>query len=343
MWSDLLSIPKTPLFDRIYRRNYKEERRTRQKRSGIMIKNTLLIFLLVLGFSCGMSSEEEVEDAIFHARQLLTSGLCEEALEALSAIPYQPKNVDYLEATASAHACMGGYSTIEFFLTDLDKIGSTQTALLGSLATFSTSNMTTSASDAYISIKTAINTLIMGGGVSTSSYAKRSAALGSTANNNISVFALYMTLVELGKFLNYYGDANDTTGIKGGGPQSNECYMDYADATALVAIGLGTSGACNAGNEGHASLTGNRTRACEGIVLFNNLLDILANVSFSGSNSGDLGDLAGNISGACTAGPVFNAETCTTKTFANCVSDTTNIDAAQIERFYAIVFENMHL
>ena len=307
------------------------------------IRNLLLILFLVLGFSCGTTNQEDVEDAIFHARQLLTGGRCAEALEALAKVPYQPKNIDYLEAAASAHACIGGYNTVTFFLDDLDKLGTSQTAFLGSLATFSTSNMTTSASSAYLSIKTAINTLIMAGGISSSSYANRSGAIGASANNNISVFSLYMILVELGKFMNYYGNADDSTGIKGTGGQANECYMDYTDAQAIAAIGLGTSGSCNLPNEGHPDLTGDRTRACEGVVLFNNLIDIISNVIFSGTNSGSLGDLAAGISSVCAGGATFNREICDVKTFSECVSNTADIDSNQLERFYGIIFENMHL
>lgn len=307
------------------------------------LKNLLLIILLTLCFSCGTSDEEKVEDAIFHARQLLTGGRCAEALEILGTIPAQPRNVDYLKTSASAYACLGGYSTVEFFATDLSKIGATQTAFLGSLATFSTSDMTQDPSAAYLQLKTATSVLLLGGGITESSFNARSGVLGTVENNNLSVFAIYMIMVELGRFMNYYGNAVDSTGVKGGGAQANGCYMDYTDADAIAGIALDGTDSCDTTNEGHPTITGNRERACDGIVLFNNFIDIITNVTFSGSNVGSLGSLASSVTSACTAGAIFNAETCATKTFTGCVEDTTNIDAVQIERYYGIIFENMHL
>lgn len=309
--------------------------------------NLLILMFLFMGFSCGTTNQEEVEDAIFHARQLLTGGKCTEALEALAKIPYQPANVDFLEAMASGQACVGGYSTVTFFLEDLDQLATGQTTFLGSLTTFSTSNMTSSMDSSYNSIESAINTLIYGGGIADPDFGSRSAALTFNGNNNISVFALYMILVELGKFMNYYGDANDTTGVKSGGPQANECYLNYAnfgDGIINAALTGGSSGSCDAAAEGHGDLDvpANRGKACDGIVLFNNFLDIIGNVSFSGNNSGSLSSLA-SLTDACTTILGAGADVCTVTTHSTCVSDTANISDLEIEQFYSLVFENMHL
>lgn len=309
-----------------------------------------LIFILVSVclVSCGSTDEEDVEDAIFHAQQLLTSGLCAEAIEALLKIPYQPANTTYLKTLASSQACLGGYNTTTFFATDLSKLGTAQTAFLGSLATFSTSNMTETNSSNYQSILSAIKTLTLAGGISESSYASRSVILGASKNKNLSVFALYAILVELGKFLNFYGNANDSTGVKGTGGQANVCYFNYTNVTAVAAVSASTSGACDhpGAAVGHPSLIlpanpDTRARACEGIVLFNNFLDIIANITFSGSNSGDLNNLK-SITNACTSIPGINTETCSTKTVSTCVSNTTDITDIQFELFYSVIFENMH-
>lgn len=315
-----------------------------------MINKFLFLFLIFSTLlSCGKNSEEEIEDAIFHAQQLLTSGLCAEALAALAEIPYQPTNATYLKTLASGQACLGGYNTTTFFSTDLDKLGTSQTAFLGSLATFSTSDMTVTNSSNYQSIFSAINTLTLGGGVTESTFAGRSAALGASQNNNLSVFALYTILVELGKFLNFYGNADDTTGVKGTGGQANVCYFNYTNVTAVAAVSGSTSGACDhpGSPTGHPSLilpanSDTRARACEGIVLFNNFLDIIANLTFSGTNSGDLNDLK-SITNACTSIPGINTETCNTKTVSACINNTTDITDVQFELFYAVIFENMHL
>lgn len=305
-------------------------------------KNLLLLLLVILSFSCGTTNQEDVEDAIFHAKQLLTGGRCGEALEALAKVPYQNSNVDYLTTYASAHACNAGYSTVNFFLEDLDKLSTTQTGFLGSLATFSTSNMAQDNSSGYQSLWVAINSLITAGGITDVSYAGRTDAIGASQNSNLSVFALYLILAQLGNFTNYYGNSVDATGVKGGGGNPNECYLDYTDGTAQAGIGLQGGDSCDLFNEGSAELNGNRTRRCEGIVLFNNFLDIILNISFSGNNSGNLNDLK-SIAGGCTAGATFNAETCEVKSVSECVSNTTDIDNVQIERYYGIIIENMHL
>ncbi|MFT6069917.1 MAG: hypothetical protein ACJAT2_000931 [Bacteriovoracaceae bacterium] len=315
-----------------------------------MLKKLLyLILIFSLFTSCGATDEEEVEDAIFNAQQLLTSGLCSEALEVLIKIPYQPANDTYIKTLASAQACLGGYNTTVFFDSDLAKLGTAQTAFLGSLATFSTSNMTQSNSSSYQNIFSAIKTLTLAGGLTNSSYAGRTTAIGAIKNNNISVFALYTILVELGKFLNYYGNADDTTGVKGTGGQANVCYFNYTNGTAVAAVSGSTSGSCDhpGSTAGHPSLVlpanaDTRERACEGIVLFNNFLDIIANITFSGTNSGDLNDLK-SIAESCSSIPGVNSEICTTKTVASCVSDTTNITDVQFELYYSVIFENMHL
>jgi hypothetical protein len=307
-------------------------------------KNLLLLLLVIFSFSCGTTNQEDIEDAIFHAKQLLTGGRCGEALEALTKVPYQASNPDFLTVTASAQGCLGGYNTPTFFLEDLDKLGTGQTTFLGSLATFSTSNMTTSMDANYNSIESAINTLLYGGGISEVSFANRSGALTSSANNNISVFALYMILVELGKFTNFYGDANDTTGVKGGGG-NHDCYIDYNDGDGVIAGVLGAlAGTCTAvtdTSQGDLDMPAGRAKACDGIILMNNFLDIIGNVSFSGSNSGDLGDLA-SLGDLCAASGQISAATCSVKTHATCLNDTTNITDQDIERYFAIVFETMH-
>ncbi len=348
-WLDLLSTHETPLLVKIKGSDYKDaDAIVRGIKSG-MLKNFLfLAIILTLFISCGATDEEEIEDAIFNAQQLLTNGQCAEALEVLLKVPYQPSNATYLKTLASGQACLGGYNTTVFFDSDLSKLGTSQTAFLGSLATFSTSNMTVTNSSNYQNIFNAIDTLTLAGGLTDASYAARTAALGATKNNNISVFALYTILVELGKFLNFYGNADDSTGIKGAGGLPNVCYFNYTNVTAVAAVSASSSGACDhpGSTTGHTSLvlpanTDTRARACEGIVLFNNFIDIIANLTFSGSNSGDLNSLK-SITNTCTSIPGITTETCTTKTVSSCISDTTNITDVQFELYYSVIFENMH-
>ena len=52
--------------------------------------------------------------------------------------------------------------------------------------------------------------------------------LGATESQEIEMLAFYEILVNLGRFLYYYGNA-DNNGAKGAGGQSNTCFMDYDD------------------------------------------------------------------------------------------------------------------
>ena len=82
-------------------------------------------------------TEEKVLDAIDSAQIHLSVGDCDRALELLEEVGEQNKNVDWLQAKASAYACKAGYNLINLFENDLTKIGSPSE--FGGFARFTTS------------------------------------------------------------------------------------------------------------------------------------------------------------------------------------------------------------
>lgn len=310
--------------------------------------NLLLVFFLFVLIGCGLSKEEEVDDAITQAHQLLTSNKCAEAIAVLNGVGQQTSNADWVSAMASAQACLAPWNVVRFFETDLDKISGADTdTILGVTATFSQAEMVSATDPTYTNLLSAINTILNAGSSTTVSHTNRVTDFGSVSANSLSVQALYMIINQIGQFARFYGNANTSTGTKGGGSGSNGCYIDYTDAQAQAIIGVITTDSCNLVNEGHADLNASRARRCQGIVLFNNFIDILGSVSFGTDNSGDLDDLAANINDLCdtaAGGGLDLGGTCTVKTQSVCEANSdSQYNDEHIERFYATVWESMHL
>ena len=306
-----------------------------------------MIFLILLPLACGkFSPEEKVEHAINEATFYLTTSQCDKALDALDNVNYQDKNIDYILAHSSALACRGGYSTTKVFLTELTDMKTGQDSLLASLATFSTSSQMTGEDDRrFISLKAALQRLLLPGGIARSSHDDRMSIeeFSKTDVERLNILALYITLVQLGKMTFYYGNS-DQDGAKGKGPQSNQCYLTYSDASAQALVTLAKTG-CGIGDDGHSELDADRTLRCYGIVLFNNLTDLLGNLAFTGKKKvKKLISLSETISNLCEASKnVYDfGETCITKTLSRCVDDTLNHSDEQIERYYSIIYESMH-
>src|SRR5690606_22852040 len=186
--------------------------------------------------------------------------------------------------------------------------------------------------------------------------ASRVTAIGASATSNLAIQTLYMQLSQIGKFSRFYGNASLADGTKGGGAGATQCYLTYTDADAKTYIdgvpgGLGT---CNDTDTdtGRAELNGNRERMCEGIVLFNNFIDIVGNITIDPtSNNGSLGDLDGlstDIEAVCAdaSGPPINFNlggTCTVKTQSVCVANADGqYNIEHLERYYAIIWEGLH-
>jgi hypothetical protein len=298
----------------------------------------ILTFILI---SCGQTTEEEVRDAIEEANLLLSSYKCDEALTILNEVGMQNTNKDYLDSLSTAYACKGNYSTTTFFTTDLPNISTASNSLFGSLASFSSANDMASATDtSFTSIQTAIDILLHAGGHATASSTLRSSSFTTREATDLNLQALYMILVNMGRWFNYYGNA-DSVGVKGSGAEPNTCLATYTDANAIVAIDVVNSDTCNSGtNLGHTSIEGasRTTRLCQGIVLYNNFIDTLSNIEFTGTDASTFDNIETAFSGVCLAASAlssFSASMCDVRDQSICETQT-NID---IERFSASIFE----
>ena len=315
------------------------------------MRNTLLFSLLLLLLSCG-SDSEKVSNAIDDANFLLTDRNCLGARAVLDEVGYQSTNARYLKAYASTYACEANYSTITFFTDDLTNLDASSGGFFGSLAAFSTSSLMTSATDPdFTKLKQAIDTLLYPGGLPVSSTANRNAILGQSETNNLNVQALYMILVNFGRWLRYYGNA-DATGLKGAGsnPEGNNCLFTYdtggpnfALVTDALNDGAAETGSCNSANTPYEGTTDistadpatNKARLCQGIVLFNNLIDIIVNVTFTTTDTDELNDLATNFNTLCEDATAFGDALCDLRDQSSCEA----IAIEDLEVFSAWLFE----
>lgn len=312
-----------------------------------------LSFLLV---ACGGSKEEKVDNAILRANLALTRGDCQGAISILELQGRQVLNGTYLKTLASSYACRAGYKTTVFFTTDMPKI-TDPSLLLRELSTFSTSPNDAFDNLQYVDLLTSLDILLYAGGTELTqnpTSSSRTGIFGSSAQD-LNAFAFYLSFAQLGKFSYFYGNSSAVTGIKGGGgvTSTNPCYLDYNAAVNAFIGTLPATGVCvNGSDDGHPDLvsgvdTVNIVRACEGIVLFNNMVDTLDSFIAS-STSNDFGDLVG-LKTAVTAIEVLIL--LDKPTFDTRIFDTTSQDRCEslfagndedIMYFYAGIYETLH-
>lgn len=250
------------------------------------MRSFILIILLIVS-ACGKNTVEKTDEAIDIALTHLSARECDDALEVLQDLGMQADNGVYLQVLASAYACKAGFDEITFVANDLQNMVTTSgQTIFKSLATMSLSAETEADSLEYSAIKTGLN-IILDSTSASPAQADRNAKFGSRKGGDMGVQALILGLVNFGKFLRYYGNA-DSTGVKGTLPGS-DCFINYNDPRAQLVIAGGSSGACNANNEGHPDLdqttADGKRRMCEGLVLLTNTLDVLNNIDFSNSST----------------------------------------------------------
>lgn len=324
-----------------------------------MRKIILILWTSFLLFSCAKTDEEEVRSAVNEAKFHLNSMDCSKAQEVLNDVGYQSDNSDYISVYASAQACDAGYKVLDvLFGGNIDNINSS--SLISSLAAFSTSNETTADSTEYTAIKNAITTLLESSGGSQPSTAARNTKFGTAKSGDLSLQALYMIFVQMGKFFALYGDAN-AAGTKGGGG-NNSCIFSYTTNDAVDWITNNTPGSCIAatGSEGSSLLESPETaadikrRLCEGIILYNNMMDILSNVTLPGSSElGDVSNIQTNLNNLMTIAEaaetgIYNDGPATSLNAISTLRAITSQSACEaeeldrIEKFYAIFFETIY-
>ena len=320
--------------------------------------NFTLISILTLLFSCGADPEEAIEDAIFTANQLLSKSKCQEAIDVLEGVGRQVGNKSYLIALASGFACRGKFSELTLFTTDITKSG--VPSILGGFRTYSSSvDMTSAADSDFLDVNLAIEVLTFAGGIATTvnpTSAARKAVFGPSASGDIDAMILYLTMVNLGRWLRYHANA-DATDFKTGcvlnydGTGIIDDFAQNIDATLSGPLPTGTCIASNLGSIGTAgadpySLT-EIVSVCEGVFLLNNFLDVLPNVldNYSGGELGSVSPIrvalelqAFNLRGA-KAGmdPILAA---TNQTL--CKTQVT-IDQEFVQWYYVYMMEPLYL
>ena len=339
------------------------------KKSFLKISTMTAIFCLL--YSCAKTDEAAVRSAIQEAKFELNTNSCSSAKSILDDVGFQDDNANYISVYASAQACVGGYTELgTMFGDNLDSLDSSN--LIVSLASFTSSDETTADSVNYTALNDAITTLISNDGSASPSTVARNSKFGTKKSGDLSMQAMYLLFVQIGKHFALYGDA-DRTGVKGacGNPA---CIFSYTtqDAVDLVTDAnfgpLAQLGSCTAatGSEGSPLLDSPETaadikrRLCQGIVYFNNLLDILGNMTLPGSSS--LGDVSGintalsalmtvastlETNGGAPAGKYNdgpaagqNAISTLRDVTSQTVCEAENLE--RIEKFYAIFFEAIY-
>jgi hypothetical protein len=321
-------------------------------------KHLILISLLGFFTGCGKSTEEIVADGIESANIHLSKRECQPAMDLLEGIGRQNKNSKYLKALSSAYACRAGYSTTVFFGSDIEKTASP--APIGGMTTYSTSLVDVDGpltnDSVFRDLQTAIDILLYAGGISSTtepSTTERGKYFTTAQLADIDSQIAFMVMVQLGKLLQYYSDAS-AAGVKAGGSGSNLCLTDYSTTVAAIQLGItagGQTGSCNSVASPHAELaigaTDRRKRLCEGVVLMNNLLNVLPNVIAS-AGGGSLGDISGITEDIEEAkedleaiDPTFSP-TATVLSQYNCENDT-DITLTTLTSYYAIFFETLVL
>lgn len=326
----------------------------------------LLLLFMIVAVSCAKTDEDLLDSAKREAKFYLSSRNCSKARNILSDVGTKSSDAGWVGLMSSTYACDAGYSELDtlFNSGDISKLDATQ--LLTSLTTFSSSNETESDSSAYTNLKTAINLILSSDGLSQPSAAGKITKFGQDPGTDLNMQALYMILVMTGKFFAYYGDT-DSAGVKGAGTgDNNTCIYSYTATDAVEFVNTALNGASNTcssatGSEGHSDLEAPataaaiKTKLCEGIVWFNNLLNILSGITLSSSDS--LGDL-GNVESAvntlldnfetleASAGGIFNNEvvsqdSVSTLRLITGQDECEAIAIEKIEKFYAIVFESL--
>ena len=318
-----------------------------------MLKLSVLVSLLFL-ISCAKKDEQVIDSAKQEAKWYLTNSKCSDAKKALDDAGFQDDDAEYVSLYASVYACSAGYSELDL-LGEIDTIAANKTQVLGTLATLGTSNETQADSSNYTNIMSAIDVILNSAGT-TPSAAAREAKFGVSGATNLSFQALYLILVELGKFVQFYGNT-DAAGDKSDGALGNTCIFTYTQTDAVnyantILPRCESAGGDEGSDELEAPVTDAEinARLCEGIYLFNNLRDILSNVTI-GANStfGDLKDIGAQLDEIISDAEGFEAAAYNTEvTYQDSIAlikDITNktdceaLPRQRLEKWYAIIFE----
>lgn len=321
----------------------------------------ILIFLII---SCAKTDEQEIESAIREARYHLTGMDCTKAKSVLDEVGEQKDNADYVAVYASSIACVAGYTDLGTAVNNLTNITTTTTGLFNSFAAFPSSNETEADATTYTKIVEAIRYIIEAEGGTRPNTTTRLSTFGTDDGNDLSMQALLMLTVAVGKYFAFYGNT-DTNGVKGAGsvtggancigfyPFDAQVNTDLADGD-IDPADLSTN-SCTSANAGHAQLDPGsidaatvKRRMCEGIFLFNNLFEILGKVDLSSNDSlGQIDQVETLMNDILNAAQIYESAVVwrgATNAVAD-LRDETSLDQciaatdADVQKFFILIFE----
>lgn len=301
----------------------------------------ILIFALLITSSCGNNPEEEAYQAVDQALTLLSDGKCDDAIKLLKELKDQEENPVFIKTYASAFACKAGFNMIRFVDTDIEAIDDTD--LLGSISILSYSNETVVDSPEYLAMKRALEIL----GRDDFKQTSRNTDFGPRHGEDMGVQVLIYSLMQFGKYLNWYGNV-DAVGKKGAGTNTNSCYLNYTYAPAQAAVGgLPASNACQVVNDGHPDISGANKirRMCEGLTLMTNIFDSINNIDLSGSSTlSSLEDIVTEINSyrtaANAAGVGYLLDVTSPTACETLLANTSDMNNAEL--LFALVLEKEH-
>jgi hypothetical protein len=319
-----------------------------------MKKWTVYLYVFCFFSSCGKSDDQKIQDAILSASYYLSSGSCQSAIDVLENLGRQNTNARYLKTLASAYSCRAGFSTLTYFSNDLSKTATPSP--LGGTTLYSTSTVSVSTPFAndqnYLDLTTAMNILLYAGGISSGTEptaSERANYFSSDDQAEINSQLMFIQLVLLGKFMGAYGAAN-SSGVK------TSCFTSYSNAPTDVQtiITGGAGGACTTTSGGSTQLSSStavisaavrKTRLCQGVVIFNGLLESMPLVlaSISGDSLGSLSgitDVIDDLKDDLTTAYPGIGTVLTTLNQTNC-EDNSAVPVADIETYYAALFETI--
>jgi hypothetical protein len=308
--------------------------------------STLFLLIFSLFFvSCSKEEEDEFDDAILEANFLLSEGDCAGAISVLEGVGSSASTSSlFLQVYASAYACSGGYSDLDFFGEAATKLNAGSTDFLNSLATFDYSVEEASAESAdFQNLMEAIDIITTGGGNTSGDHTGRLAIFGTDDTQSLNLQALFMVAGAIGKYVHYYTDAVASTGIK------SQCVYTYTKAISRAAIDAAPASACNGAGGyvgGNSGVTDDAIRrACQGVVLYNQMIDLFLNTTLTNSDDyGDLDLVYANISTAYDTFCETDANTqamCDLKTVQGCIDDydDSTISIDYIELYLAAIID----
>ncbi|MEH0860739.1 hypothetical protein [Halobacteriovorax sp. DPLXC-1] len=328
----------------------------------LIVLATYLLFLLSVS-SCGVDDELELQRDYLYVEDHLTSGNCDKALSAMLSMKEQSGDATYYKLLASSYACKAGFTVTGFFANEIIKIVAGAEILSGLSSFTIAQEMTNIDSLDYYYISKAVDTLVYSGGVGpvtkNPSATLRIQTFGSYGAADINSLLMYLLFVKNGMNMAFYGNS-DATGAKGAGTVgTNVCLYQYADMgdadlDAYVASISGSMGVCDdTADEGSAELKNGDgsiklDRACGLMTDFNNLIDVLSNLTIGNVSDADLVTLLSDVStvqDAFTAGPVatfgLSNNLITVKNTDECVTEFTGSEE-QVGFYMASFFETLH-